>query len=82
MKFLKKSTYIRYIIAKLSKLAQISMLAATDSFIAEVQKIYFVKNLFCNVTSTGQISLPVYEKFPSYSVKCVLRFMLGNLMTS
>ena len=36
MKFLKKSTYIRYVIAKLSKLAQISMLASTDSFITAV----------------------------------------------
>ena len=33
MKFLKKSTYIRYVIAKLSKLVQISMLASSYSFL-------------------------------------------------
>ena len=31
-KFLRKSTYIRYVIAELSKLVQISMLASSDSF--------------------------------------------------
>ena len=34
--FLKKSTYIRYVIAELTKLAQISLLASTDSFITAV----------------------------------------------
>ena len=30
MKFLKQSTYIRYVIAKLSKLVQVSMLASSS----------------------------------------------------
>ena len=33
--FLKKSTYIRYVIAKLSKLVQISMLVSPDSFLQQ-----------------------------------------------
>ena len=33
MKFLKWATYIRYVIAKLSKFVQISMLASSDSFL-------------------------------------------------
>ena len=32
MNFLRKSTYIRYVIAELSKLIQISILASSDSF--------------------------------------------------
>ena len=35
MKFLKRSTYIRYVIAKLSKLVQIGMLALRRFFFTE-----------------------------------------------
>ena len=36
MKFLKQSTYIRYVIAKLSKLVQINMVASLDSFLERI----------------------------------------------
>ena len=41
-----------------------------------------IKNLFCNVTYTGQISLPDFVYFSSCSVKYISCFMLGHLMTS
>ena len=43
---------------------------------------FLIKTFFCNVTWTGQIWSPDYVYFPSYSVKCVLCFMLRHLMTS
>ena len=36
MKFLKKATYVRYVIAKLSKFSQISMLTSLDSFLQRI----------------------------------------------
>ena len=36
MKFLKQATYIRYVIAKLSKFVQISMLISSDSFLQRI----------------------------------------------
>ena len=97
MKLLKQSTYIRYVGAKLSKLVQISMLASLDSFLWRIlwnlnrawnfsrphfSYNFLIKKLFCNVTYTGQISLPDCVYFPSYSIKCVSCFMFRHLMTS
>ena len=42
----------------------------------------FIKNFTLNVTCTDQISLPECVYFLSYSIKCVLCFMLRRLMTS
>ena len=39
IKFLKQSTYIKYVLAKLSKLVQISILAFSDSFLEDSLKI-------------------------------------------
>ena len=36
MKFLKQATYIRYVIAKLSKFVQISMLTSTESSLQRI----------------------------------------------
>ena len=98
MKFLKESIYIRYVIAKLWFFFQISLLTSADSFLQRihwkskkdlelVSKPHFPHNflmkiLFCNYTKTGHISLPDCVYFPSYSIKCVLCFMLGHLKTS
>ena len=97
MKFLKQSSYIQYVIAKLSKLGQISRLTFSDSFIlriiwklprpgssfqATIFIWFFYKTFFFNVTSTGQISLPDCVCFPSYSIKCVSCFMHRHLMIS
>ena len=38
--------------------------------------------LQCYINFIGQISLPDYVYFPSYSIKCISCFMLGHLMTS
>ena len=45
-------------------------------------RIFWWKKLFCNITYTGQIPLPGYGYFPSYSIICVSRFMPRHLMTS
>ena len=42
---------------------------------------FLVKCFFCNITWTGQTSLPNCAYFPSYSVKCVSCFMLTHFMT-
>ena len=52
MKCLKQATYIRYVIAKLSKFIEIEIQSSSD-FVE-----FFDKLLFCNITQTGQISLP------------------------
>ena len=36
MKFLKQATYIRYVLAKLSKYVQISTLTSSDSFLQRI----------------------------------------------
>ena len=91
MKFLKQSTYIRYVIAaKLSQLVQISMLVSSDSFSQRIlwkwkrfwnykknKNIYFVM-----LHKLAQTSLPDCVYFPSYSIKCVSWFMHMHLMTS
>ena len=65
MKFLKQAAYIRYVIANLSKFAQINLLTFTESFsqrILENEKgpgtsfpasffiEFFDKKLFCNIS--------------------------------
>ena len=87
MKLLQQATYIRYVLAKLSKFVQISTQTLSDSFLEDSLKIkkglelvfrsYFSqkflrKEVFCNVTSTGQISSPDFVYFPSYSLKCFM----------
>ena len=38
LKFLKQTTYVRYLIAKLSKYVQISMLTSSESFLQRIKK--------------------------------------------
>ena len=96
MKFLEESTYSRYVIAKLSKLVQIRMLASFSILFAE-DSLKITKGL--ELISRPQVSWNFlikknyfvilhklakfhYQTVPSYSIKCVLCFMLRHLMKS
>ena len=52
------------------------------SFQANFCRIFLWKFSFCNITQTGQISIPECVYIPSYSVECIFSFMLGHLRTS
>ena len=93
----KTPNYIRYVIAKLSKLVQISMLVSPGSFLQRVSlkiqkkrhKTSFKANFLWNFLyffKKCYINWPnVITRLclvPSSSVRCVLCFMLGHLMMS
>ena len=98
IKFFKTPTYIRYVIAKLSKLVQISMLVSPDSFLQRfslkiqkkgmklVSKPIFYGIFYIYIFFKCYINWPnVITRLclvPSSSVRCVLCFMLGHLMMS
>ena len=52
------------------------------SFQANFCRIFLWKFSFCNITQTGQISIPECVYIPSYSAECIFSFMLGHLRTS
>ena len=94
---MEQATYIRYVLAKLSKFVQISTQTSSDFFLQDSLKIkkdlelvsrryfpctFLIKFFFCHVTWTSQISSPDWVYFPSYLAKCVSCFMLRHLMTS
>ena len=85
MKYLKQTTFIRYVLANLSKFVQISMLNLFSLKIKKDLELvsgshfsqnFLIKKLFCDISLTGPISLADCLYFPSSSIICVLCFML------
>ena len=98
MKFLKQATYMRYVLAKLSKFVQISTLTSPDFFSEESLKIkkglelvsrpnfsesFLIKNFLLEYCiNWPNFITRLFFYFSSYLVNCVLCFMLRYLMTS
>ena len=82
MKFLNVATFIRYVLAKLSKFVQISAhILLTEDSATSFQATFFIK-FFDKKFSFLILLLPDFDYFPSYSVKDVPCFKLRHLMTS
>ena len=73
MKFLKQATFIRYILAKLSKFVQISTLTFSSQY-------FFDKNFYFVISNKLAKFYYQTDYFPSCSVKFVSCFMLRHLM--
>ena len=93
----KQATYIGYVIAKLSKSAQISMLTSLESFLQKIlgklkrpgtslQATFFIEFFYKKFYFVILHKLAKFHYktvyFPSYSVMCVSCVMLRHLITS